>query len=89
MRENDSCFKNGPRLRDNRHLDPRPNAGIEPNDTLVSGGRREQQILQVGTENPDRLFLRFVTKPREETLANHASAARPLFVSPKKSAIFT
>ena len=66
MREDDARFKYGARLRNNRHLDTRPNAGIEPNDTLVSGGRRKQQILQVGTENPDRLFLRFVTKPREE-----------------------
>ena len=66
MREDDARFKNGSRLRNNRHLDTRPDAGIEPDDTLVARGRRKQQILQVGTENPDRLFLRFVAKPREE-----------------------
>ena len=66
VREDDARFEHGSRLRNHRNLHARTDAGVKSDHALVSGGRRKQQIFEVRTEHPDRLFLRFVAKPREE-----------------------
>jgi hypothetical protein len=54
------------RLRHDGDLDPRPEPRVEPDDRLLAGGRRQQELLQVPAEDGDGLRVRPVLQLEPE-----------------------
>ena len=65
---------------DDRHLDAGADAGIEPHRDALAGRRREQQIVQVPSEDADRFRLGLLAQPAPRRRARgpeHLDLPRP------------